>query len=321
MSVNVLIIPAHARSARDAAWLARCVLSALAQRALHEIVVVDDASPWPLPPLGDVTLLRLPVQSGPSSARNAGLDHALARGARIVLFTDVDCMLEPGWAEAMEAFLARSRHVAAGGVTRAFGSTLLDRYHDFAGTLNGQWVLPERRELAFGPTCNLAVRAEAAARVRFDPRFPGPAAEDFDFCHRLRALGTIGLNPRAVVRHDFGYAGCLSGLPRFTEQFRRYGAGGSLLLQKHPDLAAQRSERCAPPDPRRPFPEEAAAWGRPSLNRLGPGPFQLAMTLLRLVSKRAYRRGLRAGSAWRLPAPRPAPAPAPVARAADLETG
>jgi glycosyltransferase involved in cell wall biosynthesis len=306
----VLVIPAFARDSRDAAWLSRCVASALSQVGLDRIVVVDDASPQQLPPLPGATLLRHPQNLGPAAARNTGLVRALEEGARLVLFTDLDCVLEPGWARAMAGFLADGAHVAAGGVTRALGTTLLDRYQDFEGALNGRWVLPGRRELLYAPTCNLAVRAEALSAVRFDERFPTSAGEDFDFCYRLRRLGTIGLNPAAIVRHDFGYQDALRGYPRFVRQFRRYGEAAPLVFEKHPELDGLPAEACAPPDPRAPPPTDPGAYGRPSLSRLGPGAFQLAMVLLRQAARAAFRRGRRHGGEWRELRPAPSAAAA-----------
>ena len=170
--VIVLVIPVLVRSARDAAWLARCVSSAATQERLDRILVVDDGSPLRLPVLPPgVEVLRVDVNGGPAAARNRGIDRAVALGARIVLFTDSDCILERGWAAAMVRFLDRGQDVAAGGVTRALGSTLLDRYNDFSGALNGRWILPAYRELLYAPTCNLAVRTSALDGLRFDERF------------------------------------------------------------------------------------------------------------------------------------------------------
>jgi glycosyltransferase involved in cell wall biosynthesis len=300
--VNVLVIPAFVSDARSAGWLSRCVDSALAQDGLDRIVVVDDASPHPLPPLPGATVSRLRQNAGPAAARNRGLALALEGGARVVLFTDLDCVLEPGWARAMARFLEVGPHLAAGGVTRTLGRTLLDRYHDFAGTLNGRWVLPARQELLYAPTCNFAVRADAVAALRFDEMFPTAAGEDLDFCVRLRQSGTVGLNPEAIVRHDFGYQGTLRGLVRFLRQARRYGEAEPLLLRKHPDLIGFRAEACAPPDPDLPVPSDPGTYRRPSLNGLPFGPFQLAMAALRLLYRVAYASG-RGGRRPALPAP------------------
>src|SRR5512142_2715346 len=214
-----VVVPAHLGSAAQEAQLDRCVAAA-AQAEVERIVVVDDGSPRPVRlARAGVEVVRRAAPGGAAAARNVGVARALALGAELVLFTDADCVPEPGWAAAHARFLSETAHAAAGGVTRALGDTLLDRFHDFAGTLNGRWRLPERAVLLFAPTCNLAVRAAALRRVRFDARFPH-AGEDVDFCLRLGAAGTIGLCPAARVRHDYGYAGTVRGLPAFLAQFR-----------------------------------------------------------------------------------------------------
>jgi GT2 family glycosyltransferase len=301
----VVVIPAFVRTARDAAWLSRCVSAVAAERAVDRIVVVDDASPLAVAGLPEgVEVLRLPENGGPARARNAGTDRALALGARIVLFTDHDCVVEAGWAEAMVAFLDGGEFAAAGGVTRALGETLLDRYHDFAGSLNGRWVLPAREELLYAPTCNFGVRAEALAGVRFDERFPGAAGEDVDFCVRVRRSGRIGLNPAALVRHDFGYGSTLGGLARFRGTFRKYAAADPLLERLHPELDAVRTEACAARDlgAKRP-PLDPAAYRRGSMRRTQPRRLVPAIFVLKQVAKHAYERERRAARRRQPPSP------------------
>lgn len=309
--MNVLVIPAFVRSRRDAAWLARCVASAAGQPLLERIVVVDDASPFPLPALGTAEVVRLDTNGGPARARNRGIERALELGARVVLFTDVDCVLEPGWAAAMVRFLDAGRFVAAGGVTRSLGTTWLDRYHDFAGSLNGRWILPERKELQYGATCNLAVRADALANVRFDERFPTAAGEDVDFCVRLREAGPIGLNPSAVVRHDFGYGGTLRGLRRFARGFARYAAADPLLHRTHPQLVGMPTEACAAADVLAPAPPlDPSAYRRGAMRDVQPRRLVPALVLLKQIARLAYRRA--ASRARRHAAP-PAAGPAAAA--------
>lgn len=297
----VVVVPAYLSHPREPAQLARCVSALTAQPLVRQVVVVDDGSPLPAPqPPGRVEVLRLAVNGGPAAARNRGLERALRLGATTVLFTDVDCVPDPGWAEAMAEFLARTSHLAAGGVTRSLGGTLLDRYHDFAGTLNGRWIVPGWEALHYAASCNLAVRAWALRTVRFDERFPTAAGEDYDFCYRLRGLGTIGLAPRAVVRHDFAYGSTLVGLPAFRRMFRRYGEADPLLWEKHPELRGVRSEACAAADVLAAVPPaDPAAYRRGASSRLRPRRLRPAMMVLRKVARRAFRRGQAAPLPWR----------------------
>jgi GT2 family glycosyltransferase len=312
--MTIVVVPVFLSRPHEPSQLTRCAAAALAQASVRRLLVVDDGSPLPVPALPPgAEILRQPRNAGPAAARNRGVARALELGASAVLFTDVDCVPEPGWAEAMAAFLRATRHVAAGGVTRALGTTLLDRYHDFAGSLNGRWAVPGHAELIYANTCNMAVRAEALRTVRFDERFPTAAGEDFDFSHRLRALGTIGLATAAVVRHDFAYGSTLRGLAAFARQFRRYGEADPLLWEKHPELRTLASEACAAPDLYAPAPAAPESYRRAATRRVTPRRYVPAIVALKKVARLAYRRGQAAPRGWR-PAPAPDLASTPPSR-------
>jgi GT2 family glycosyltransferase len=238
-----LIIPAYLRTPWDAICLRRLVASAAAQAGLGAVVVVDDASPLPAASIvGGAFCVRLDSNGGPARARNVGIERALALGAEVLLFADHDCILQDGWARSFRAFLDGSAHSLAGGLTKSFGRTMLDRFHDFNGTLNGRWVLPERRELLYAPTCNLAIRAEVARDFRFDERYPTAAGEDVDFCLRARRRYSIGLCREAVLLHDYGYSSLVGGLPRFVRLFKKYKAANALLWSDFSGLSWTHSE-------------------------------------------------------------------------------
>jgi GT2 family glycosyltransferase len=305
----IVVIPVLLTRASQVAQLRRCVAALLADRDPIRVVVVDDGSHRDLPSLPpQVEVLRLPANGGPAAARNRGIERALELGTELVLFTDVDCVPAPGWVRAMAAFLGDGTHVAAGGVTRSLGTTLLDRYHDFSGSLNGRWLLPAREELLFAATCNFAVRATALGQVRFDERFPAAAGEDVDFCLRLRAHGPIGLATRAVVRHDYGYPGTLGGLAAFLRTFRRYGQADPLLWEKHPAFEALRTEGCAAADLLASMPPvEPEAWRRGAMRRVRPRRYRPALFVLNKLARLAHARGRGAPARWRVPAVAPPP--------------
>ncbi|WP_049563206.1 glycosyltransferase family 2 protein [Nonomuraea sp. SBT364] len=106
VSVDVsIVIPA--RDCRT--YLDRCLTSALVQRVVTEIVVVDDGSTDGTTELlglyaeyhrDCVKVIRLEGSGGPGRPRNVGLDHA---GGRYVFFLDADDYLGP---EALERMVA-----------------------------------------------------------------------------------------------------------------------------------------------------------------------------------------------------------------------
>jgi GT2 family glycosyltransferase len=241
--MNVLVIPAFLRTTWDRECLRRLAGSVLQQSDVNAVVVVDDGSPVSVSDLpSSFEVVRLTENGGPARARNVGMDRALSLGAERILFTDHDCVLDPGWAAALSAVLAKGSYGAVGGVTIALGDTLLDRFHDFNGTLNGRWVLPAREELLYAPTCNMAITADVAREFKFDERYPTAAGEDVDFCLRVRRRHRIGLCRLAVLRHDFGYAGTVRGVPRFVRTLKKYRAANALLWSDHSGLLWTESE-------------------------------------------------------------------------------
>jgi GT2 family glycosyltransferase len=296
----IAIIPAFLARPHEPMQLQRCVAAVTSQPLVRRLVVVDDGSPLPMPPLPPgVELLRMERNGGPAAARNRGLVRALELRAETILFTDVDCIPSSCWAQAMADLLETEGVVAAGGVTRSLGATLLDRYHDFNGTLNGRWILPDRAGLLYAPTCNLAVRAAAVGELRFDERMI--TGEDVDFCRRLRDRGTIALAPRAVVHHDYAYRTTWRGLPSFLRTFRRYGEGDRRLWEKHPDLRFADSEACAAADLLAPPPVEPSGYRRGASRRVKPRRYRLPLTILRRLARLAYKLGQAAPRPWHQP--------------------
>lgn len=242
--MSVLIVPCYIQSDWDVECVHRLIGSIEQQTVpFDRVFLVDDASPRAYAVKSErVDQLRLPSNGGPARARNLGIDEALARGAEHVLFTDHDCVLDRAWNEQMTGFLQATSFAAVGGMTRAWGSTLLDYYHDINGTLNGKWLLPDREELWYMPSLNFGMRADAAREYRFDERFPSAAGEDVDLCLRLRSKYRIGFCPRAKLWHDFGYRSTLTGLPRFVRLFMKYKSSSATLYEGHTVLLWDSSE-------------------------------------------------------------------------------
>jgi GT2 family glycosyltransferase len=212
-------------------------------RPFTKVFVVDDASPYPYEFNYDFAeLIRLSDNGGPAKARNVGIDLSLSLGARNLMFTDHDCVLDGGWHESMSSFLEDTRFGAAGGMTYSFGKTIYDYYHNVNGTLNGKWLLPEKQELWYMPSLNFAMKAEVARDFRFDEAFPTAAGEDVDLCLRLRSKYKIGFCRKAKLWHDYGYNGILSGLLRFIKLFMKYKSSSATLYEGHTVLLWDESE-------------------------------------------------------------------------------
>jgi glycosyltransferase involved in cell wall biosynthesis len=201
-----------------------------------ELIVVDNASTDDTPavlarlaaesPLPVVTL-HMPVNAGPSKARNVGWR---AGRAEIVAFTDDDCVPQPGWLASLLARFETADVVqghtepdpADGHVIGPFGRTVI-----------------VRAEHGHYETCNLAYRRDLLERLDgFDEQFHrvvgGPVTwgDDADMGWRARKAGARtafaddalvlhGLRPSSFRRH-------LREIPRRD--------GLVLMLRRHPDL-------------------------------------------------------------------------------------
>lgn len=233
--MNVIIIPAYLREARDITMLRKLTLLAGNDLGIDHIIIVDDCSPlkYDLHPCLKIRgeQIRLHNNRGPAHARNVGMERALKLGATNLFFTDHDCELMPGWGKAFEYFLEKENYPVAGGITRSSGNTLLDLYHEMNGTLNGR-LLPNG-ELLYTPSCNLAMQACVAMNFRFDESFPDAAGEDVDFCFRVRRKYRIGLCKNAIIDHNWGYKSTIGGIPQFIRMLKKYKAAHSLLRSKH----------------------------------------------------------------------------------------
>lgn len=242
--MSVLIVPSFIKSTWDSACLDRLLDSVERQSlAFDRVYLIDDASPLRYAAERPfVEHITLESNGGPARARNVGIERALAMGADHLLFTDHDCVLDSAWNEQMTAFLANPAFGAVGGMTYSWGRTLLDRYHDLNGTLNGKWLLPARTELWYMPSLNFGMKAEVAREFTFDERFPTAAGEDVDLCLRLRSKYRIGFCSGAKLWHDYGYRSAVAGLPRFIRLFMKYKSSSATLYEGHTVLLWDSSE-------------------------------------------------------------------------------
>lgn len=242
--MSTLVIPCYIKTPWDAVCLNRLLESVDAQtKKFDKVYLVDDASPFAYVIRDDLAeKIVLNENGGPARARNVGITKALGLGVDYILFTDHDCVLDKEWHEHMTSFLERTDFAAVGGMTYAWGKTILDYYHEINGTLAGKWLLPEKKELWYMPSLNFGLKAYAAEEFPFDERFPAAAGEDVDICLRLRSKYKIGFCPSAKLWHDYGYNSTLSGLGKFINLFKKYKSSSATVYEGHTVLMWDASE-------------------------------------------------------------------------------
>lgn len=227
-SVSV-IVPVRDRGRQ----LAACLRSLSRLRYPPErlrLLVVDDASARPVVVPQGVGVLRLPRPAGPAAARNRG---ASASRSELLAFVDSDCVVEPGWLEALVPELADPAVAAAGGrVLPAAEGSWLERYEAVRSPLDLGSVrvaVRPRQPVPYLVTANLVVRREAFTAVGgFDAGLR--TGEDVDLCWRLSTAGhRLVYQPEGRVRHEH------RGAPRaFVATRAAYAISEASLLRRHP---------------------------------------------------------------------------------------
>jgi GT2 family glycosyltransferase len=173
-----------------------------AARGRAEVLVVDAGSPDDTAVLAEelgTRVVRLPVPTGPSGARNAG---AAAVATDVILFIDADCRAHPDVVDRVaEAFRADPELVALTGSydehppERGFFSQYSNLRHHFTHQI------ALRENATWWAGCG-AVRREAFLAVGgFDAeRYPN-GMEDTELGLRLAQLGPTRLDPKLQVTH------------------------------------------------------------------------------------------------------------------------
>ncbi len=229
-----IVIPTYNRKSKLKACLDSLFAQTCAQDSF-EIIVVDDGSTAGTEAMlsrlsGENRNLRYFIQGrkGPAAARNLGIKHARAR---LIGFTDSDCVLDANWVKYMVAgHNADTTAAAIGGLTE------VDRYNiksQVSQSLSDgaieAWV-DGRQETIFFPTCNVSFKREYLFEG-FNELFPLPAGEDLDFFWRLFKKGArFNYNKEIRVFHD-----CHTDLGSFLKQAYMYGRGNYLVQYMHRD--------------------------------------------------------------------------------------
>lgn len=226
-----IVIPFFAQSENDITQVQN-LLTEFA--AFPQVVVVDDASPFPFPemPNTNVTVHRQEVNKGPGAARNAGLayvstSHVVLIDADVQCTHEDICELAKWWNSPQLAVLApriKSSHWSQYGAVIA-------AYEEVRSPLD-MGALPARvragTRVSYVPSALLLCSVAAlAAAGNFDESLR--TGEDVDLIWRLDAAGySCRYEPSIEVHH----------LPRTTtqqlvQQRMGYGESASLLARKH----------------------------------------------------------------------------------------
>lgn len=232
-----IVIPAYER----AHLLDTCLASLRSASPGVRVVVVDDASSTPA--VGAVAarhgarLVRRPVNGGPAAARNTGLRET---SASVVAFVDADCIVTPGWLDALLPHFDDPRvgAVAPRVSPRAASDGLLARHELARSALDmgpRAELVKHGAPLGFLPSATLLVRRSALADdagTAFDEEMR--LGEDVDLVWRLLERGwLVRYEPAASIFHEMRLQPLTWARRRFE-----YGTSAADLDRRHPGRLA-----------------------------------------------------------------------------------
>jgi hypothetical protein len=134
--VTTIVIPAWDRYVGQR--MADAIASIRSQNRPARLLVVDNASTVPLPPLPDEELLRLPTRLTLGAARNAGLERVVTP---YVMLWDADDLMEPGTLGLLEDRLRSDARIVA------FGAAIVEDPYG----VRHRWPRPWIRHLTGHP--------------------------------------------------------------------------------------------------------------------------------------------------------------------------
>lgn len=229
MSRVSVIVPTHNRAASLRDHIERVMAQTYAD---YEAIYVNDSSTD-----GTSAILtecasryagRLQVVNAycgaPGPARNAGA--AVARG-ELLLFADDDVVVPKDWVEKMVACFDRHNGAAVcGGIAPVAMSSDIERYLHYrvVGSLG-----KAAGQINAAPMMNFIVSRDAFNKIGGFLDAPLRAAEDWEFCRRLRSSGIdILFDPIAEVRHNYQ-----TGMGPAQRRMREAGAAGVYIWLQH----------------------------------------------------------------------------------------
>jgi glycosyltransferase involved in cell wall biosynthesis len=226
----------------DREGLAACLRSVFGgapSRDRTEVIVVDDGSsddtvPYLRDRFPDVRVVAKP-HSGADNSRNQGIEAA--RG-EVVAFIDSDCTAGPQWLAHLERALVQEGRAIVGGRVSHPGSF----WQRMVGVSDfGEFQDTRAKEVSNIPTCNMGVRRDCLAGLRFEPDLR--VGGDVVFCSALRRRGIrLHYDPGLQVFHHPRV-----GARQFFWRAVSYGAGFVATRRRDPSLPFARLVACGLP--------------------------------------------------------------------------
>jgi mycofactocin glycosyltransferase len=244
-------------------------------------IVVDDASAdaslsEEIAGKAGASFIALPVNQGPSSARNIGLAAATTP---LVAFIDSDCLPTEGWLSPLLGYfhdplvsVVAPRIVPALASGSAVPSAAFVRYQASRSSLDmgtAEGVVRPLSRIPYVPSATMVVRREVAGERFFDPDLRG--GEDVDLVWRLHGAGwDVRYVPRSTVAHQGP-----SAVGPWLCRRAFYGGTAGPLARRHPHSMAPLTTSAW----------SAAVWGLTLVRR----PFLASATLAVSILILAHR--------------------------------
>ncbi|MEO6123963.1 MAG: mycofactocin biosynthesis glycosyltransferase MftF [Ilumatobacteraceae bacterium] len=206
------------------------LVDACRRAGVHEVIVVDDASPTTILAIPGATTIRHDINRGPGAARTTG---AAQVNTPLIAFIDTDVVLPEVWTDALVAHFADERvALVAPRVAAVAGTTVLQRYEALHSPLD-LGIEPARvsagTRISYVPSAMIIVRADALRAIGgFEPSMR--VGEDVDLVWRLAEAGhRLRYEPATTVHHRSRptWAG-------WARQRMGYGSSAAPLARRHP---------------------------------------------------------------------------------------
>lgn len=231
LSDITVVIPAFIKSADDATQLSTLVSHCI---GVSRVVVVDDGSPHALPTLGHTTVITLAINSGPGTARNAGLAQVTTP---LVAFIDLDVTLTTATLSRLIVHFADEQvALVAPRVICDNREGTIGKYERVRSPLDlgpSQARIAPNTRVSYVPSALWLCRTDAIRAIcGFDDSLR--VGEDVDALWRIIAAGwRCRYQPEATAGHP-----PRATLHEFIVQRRMYGRSAAALGARHPGAVA-----------------------------------------------------------------------------------